>query len=67
MKRFYIKLQHGHHRVIDRTTNTFITGYSQKSDADKTAKGLNLLKKEETILTRIKLLKTTAGYGYYSK
>lgn len=67
MKRFYVKFQHGHHRVIDRTTNIFITGYSQKTDADKTAKGLNTLKKEESIQSRIKLLKTTAGYGHYCK
>ncbi len=67
MKRFYVKFQHGHHRVIDRTKNAFVTGYSQKIDADKTAKGLNILKKEESIQDRIKLLKTTAGYGHYCK
>lgn len=65
IKRFWVKPNFGHWSVIDREDNKMVTGYYKKSNAEKTANGLNRIRKKENISKMKKRLKTTKGYGYY--
>ena len=64
-QRFYLKPNFGHWSIIDKNNNSVVTGYSKKTDAETTASGLNKLKTIKGIDSRIKSLKTIAGYGYF--
>ena len=66
MKRFFVKLNFGHFKVVDNTTGKMVVGYRTKKGAELTAEGLNKLKTKSAIEKRIKSLKTIKGYGYYA-
>ena len=66
MKRFFVKQNFGHFKVVDNTTGKMVVGYHTKKGAELTADGLNKLKIESAIEKRIKSLKTIKGYGYYA-
>ena len=66
MKRFFVKPNFGHFKVVDNTTGKMVVGYHTKKGAELTADGLNKLKIESAIEKRIKSLKTIKGYGYYA-
>ena len=66
MKRFFVKPNFGHFKVVDDKTNKMVVGYSSKKDAEATADGLNKIKTESGLQKRIKSLQTLKGYGYYA-
>ena len=65
MKRFFVKQNFGHFSVIDRKNNKMIVSYPKKIQAEKTANGLNRIRKAENITKMKAKLKTKKGYGYY--
>jgi len=65
MKRFFVKQSFGDFSVIDRNTQKRVAAYSEKSDAEKTAEGLNRIKKTENIDKIKAKLKTTKGYKHF--
>lgn len=66
MKRFFVKSAFGHFNVMDGNNNKMVVGYSKKKYAEKTADGLNRIRKTENI-TKMKAKLKTTGYGYYLK
>lgn len=63
--RFFVKPNFGHWSVIDKNDYKMVVGYSQKSDAELTAEGLNRIRKKENIDKMKQTLKTRAGYAHY--
>jgi prophage tail gpP-like protein len=66
-KRFYVKANFGHWSVIDNTDGKMVVGYSKKTDAELTAKGLNRIRKKENISKMKSFLQSTKGYNHYIK
>ena len=64
-KRFWVKSNFGHWSVMDRSDNKMVVGYSKKTEAETTAKGLNRISKKENISKMKTYLTTTKGYGHY--
>tara|TARA_R110000823_G_scaffold4777_5_gene18947 strand:+ start:607 stop:819 length:213 start_codon:yes stop_codon:yes gene_type:complete len=67
LERFYIRFDYGGFQVIDRNTNKRIVGYSKKIYANKTAKGLNAIKKKENVSKMKMKLQTISGYNHFIK
>ena len=65
MKRFFVKASYGHFSVIDRNTQKMVVAYSKKDLAEKTAEGLNKIKKPENVDRMKTKLKTPEGYRHY--